>query len=294
MSLLTNMYVYQESVPEPIKFIYDLETNPNYLKELDENIYNIIRRLPDECVDKINNYINPSNSQCDDDIFLTFKTNRDTDSIDIITQSKYVKEESTPFQFNLFDDGIVCDFLDPDTFENKLSSSSTRYISFDAVFASDLKESAHSVLIIFDTKTRSCYFLDSNSDLCYLDYPELDIYNSELVHKSMEFYSGLLLYNYVRFNDLDIEFRTNFRINSQFQKSFFKGYCRGWTLFFQYLLLVSSESFEFINFMKTFQETDILILNQLVEIFQVWYYHLVLDISRLDNGIQTPSLSNCD
>ena len=294
MSLLTNMYVYQESVPEPIKFIYDLETNPNYLKELDEKIYNIIRRLPNECVDKINNHINPSNSQCDDDIFLTFKINRDTDSIDIITQSKHVKEESSPFQFNLFDDGIVCDFLDSDTFENKLSSSSTRYISFEGVFASDLEESGHSVLIIFDTKTRSCYFLDSNSDLCYLDYPELDIYNSELIHKSMEFYSGLLLYNYVRFNDLDIEFKTNFSINSQFQKSFFKGYCRGWTLFFQYLLLVSPETFEFIDFMKTFQETDILIMNQLVEIFQVWYYHLVLDTSRLDNGIQTPSLSICD
>jgi hypothetical protein len=57
---------------------------------------------------------------------------------------------------------------------------------------------------------------------------------------------------------------------------------------------VSPETFEFIDFMKTFQETDILIMNQLVEIFQVWYYHLVLDTSRLDNGIQTPSLSICD
>jgi hypothetical protein len=62
--LLTNMYAYKESVPEPVKFIYDLDINPNYLEEFNERIYKTISRLPYKFIDKINNCINPLNSMC--------------------------------------------------------------------------------------------------------------------------------------------------------------------------------------------------------------------------------------
>lgn len=270
--LLSNMYAYKQSVPEHINFIYDIETNPHYLEEFNDQIYKTISRIPYKIIDSINNCINPWNSISNNDMFLTFKMNRDNNSVDIIAQSEYVKGENFPFHFNLIDDGIVCDFIDPTSFENKLINSPNRYISFDVDFVSDIQKAGHSILIIFDTKTRTCFLLDSNGSLSYFNHPELGIFNTDLIHKTMEFYSGLLSYKYIKLGDLHINFKPNYKINSQFQKSFFIGYCKGWTLFFQYLLLVSPYSFEFVEFIKNFQQTDNQILNQLVEIFQVWYY----------------------
>ncbi len=270
--LLSTMYINQECVPDQIKFLYDLDTNPYYLEEFDEKIYTILSSIPYTIVNSINKCITPWNSVHSTDMFLTFKMNRDTNSIDIITQSEYIEGENFPFHFNFMDDGLICDFIDPTSFENKLMHSSKRYSCWDVDFVSDIKKSGHSIIIIFDTKTRTSYLLDSNGTLCYFNIPELGIFNTELIHKTIEFYSNLLSYNYIRLDDLNINFKSNYKIISPFQKPFFNGYCKGWTLFFQYLLLVSPDNFDFIEFMKKFQEIDSSILNQLVEIFQVWYY----------------------
>jgi hypothetical protein len=210
--LLSNMYVFQCSVPENVKFIYDLELNCNYLEELNEQIYNSIRRIPYTLINVINQQINPSNSVSTNDIFITFKMNQVDKSVEIITQSEYVKGENFPFHFNLVEDGLLCDFVDPTTLETKLMNSPKRYLAWDVDFISSIRKSGHSIILIFDTKTKTGYLLDSNGTLDYFNHQELGIYFTDLIHQTMEFYLGLLGYTYIKLDDVNIKFKSNYKI----------------------------------------------------------------------------------
>lgn len=290
-TLLSNMYVYKSSVPNHIQFLYDLDSNPYYLEELSENIYDTIRRVPYTLNNRINHGINPHNSVQSNDMFITFKIN---ESIDIITQSNYKEGENFPFHFLMLDEGLLCDFIDPTTFENKLIQSSRRYLAFDVDFVSEIKNGGHSILVVFDTKLKTCFLLDSNGTLDYFNSNILKINFTNLIHSTMEFYCSLLAYDYIKIKDIGINFNPNHKMISQFQKSFFKGYCKGWTLFLQYIILTSSNDFEFIDFIRDFQQTDKLILNQLIEIFQVWFYR-TFNLDKLKKSTkQVETTNNCD
>lgn len=259
-------------VPCGMKFIYDFDTNPYLLEKFHSPIYNTISRLPYSIQQNIQKKYNRINCIDEKDDFITFKVNYN-ETIDIITQSKYVKNESFPFHFNLVDDGILCDFIDTTSLEDKLFASSKRYMAFDVDFVSDLKDSGHSILVVFDKVKRTCYLLDSNGSLSYFDDKELGFLDyKNLVHKTMEFYCNLLAYEYIILKNIGIDICINYKINTGYQQKFFEGYCKGWTLFFIIMLLNSPDTFEFTDYLKKFKNYSINEINMIVEIFQVWLY----------------------
>lgn len=259
-------------VPDHLQFIYDADTNPYYFEEFHQNIYETISRLPTHFQQKMHIANNPINAMNLSDTFFTFKTSYG-EVIEILGQTNYVVNESLPFHFNLVDDGLLCDFIDATCLEDKLITSTKRYMSFDVDFVSLLSKAGHSVCVCFDKITRVCFLIDSNGSLSYFDNPAFGFSNyKNLIHATMEFYCGLLGYSYIKLNDIGINFVFNYRINSNYQKSFFKGYCQGWTLFFQMATTCAPDKFELTDWLKQFSKTNPSYANKIIEIFQVWFY----------------------
>jgi hypothetical protein len=272
--LINNMYIYQHSVPDFVKIIFDMDTNPYYLIELDENTYSTLAKLPHYKINKITQILNEENSLNSDDMFITLKViNNDPSSIEIVTHCKYNPYEHTPFHYNLLDDGLLCDFIDPISLQDKIIITKTRYLTYDVNLFSEIQTAGHSIIVIFDTYAQTAYLLDSNGSFDYFNNSKLGINHTELIHAAMEYYCIMIGYKYTKLTKQCIKYQSNHKINSVFQKPFFKGYCVGWTMFFKYMLANAPDTFEFIQFIKDFQHTDIGILNQLVEIFMVWYYN---------------------
>lgn len=259
------------NIPDNIKHIYDIDINPYFLEEFHETIYDAIAKIPHFIQSALYSQLNPVNSINTDDIFMTFKIKHN--EVDIIGQTNYVRSESVPFHFNLIDDGILCDFIDASSLENKLMLSPKRYLAFDVDFVSDLAGVGHSICVVFDKFKKLAYFVDSNGKLNYFDDSSIDSYGTDqLIHETMKFYCNLLSYEYVKLTDFDIKIKLNYKIDSPHQKSFFSGYCKGWTLFFITLLSSVPDDFEFIDWLKQFNQIDSGIFNKIVEIFQVWFY----------------------
>jgi len=235
-------------------------------------MYDIIGRLPHKFQNEMYKQMNMSNSIGPGDDFFTFKMKFDS-GVDIIGQSQYVPNESFPFHFNLVDDGLLCDFIDATSLEDKLISSSKRYLSYDVDFISQIARAGHSICVIFDKHTRTGFLLDSNGSLSYFDNPVFGAFNwKQLIHDTMEFYFGLLGYDYIKLPDVGVNIKLNYKINSPWQKPWFQGYCKGWTLFFIMITLNAQTDFDFINWLKQFAKTDPKIFNKIIEIFQVWFY----------------------
>lgn len=276
-------------VPPNVKFIYDFDTNPYLLEKFHAPIYDLICRLPFSFQEKIQLDFNRTNTLNNTDDFITFKVNYN-ETIDIITQSKYIKNESLPFHFNLLDDGILCDFIDATSLEDKLIKNSNRYMAWPVDFVSEIKKSGHSILAVFDKIKRTCYLLDPNGSLSYFDNDELGFIDyKNLIHKTMEFYSNMLAYEYLILKDIGIDVCVNYKINSGYQQKFFSGYCKGWTLFFMIMLISSPNSFEFTDYLKKFINLNINQINMMIEIFQVWLYWNYKFQNILESKITKPS-----
>jgi hypothetical protein len=155
----------------------------------------------------------------------------------------------------------------------KIATTKTRYLAYDVDLVSEIKTAGHLIVVIFDTHAKTAYLLDSNGSFGYFNNLELGINYTQLIHAAMEYYCGMIGFEYTKLTNQGIKFYPNRKINSVFQKTFFKGYCAGWTMFFKYMLTNAPDTFEFIQFMNNFQHTSIDILNQLIEIFMVWYYN---------------------
>lgn len=260
------------NVPESVKWIYDIDTNPYFFEEFHKPIYDIIGRLPYKFQNDMCKQLNVSNTIGHEDNFITFKMGLDS-GVDIIGQSQYIPGESFPFHFNLIDDGLLCNFIDASSIEEKLLSSSKRYLSFDVDFISEIARAGHSICVIFDKHTRTGFLLDSNGSLDYFSNPVFGSVNwKQLIHNTMEFYFGLVGYNYIKLPDVGVNIKLNYKINSPWQKSWFQGYCKGWTLFFMMVTLNANDNFNFIDWLKQFEKTDPRIFNKIIEIFQVWFY----------------------
>ena len=259
------------NVPDAIKYFYDIDLNPYFLEEFHLTIYDIMKKLPYRFQTEMCKQINPKNSIGPGDQFITFKMSQL--GVDIIGQTQYVPNESLPFHFNLVDDGLLCDFIDATTLEDKLISSSKRYMAFDVDFVSEIARAGHSICMIFDKHKRTGFLLDSNGSLSYFDNPVFGSFDwKQLIHNTMEFYCGLLGYNYIKLSDCGVNIKLNYKINSEFQKSWFQGYCKGWTLFFMMVALTAPDNFEFVDWLGKFSKVDPKIFNKIVEIFQVWFY----------------------
>jgi hypothetical protein len=261
-----------EKVPEHVNFIYDIDTNPYYFEDFHKDIYETIGRLPWYFQEQMNKTNNPINTIGNADTFFTFKILQG-EIVEIVGQSNYVYDESLPFHFNLVDDGLLCDFIDATSLEEKLIASKKRYMSFDVNFISKLKNHGHSVCVCFDKFNKTCFLIDSNGSLSYFDNPDFGFSNyKQLVHFSMEFYCGLLGYEYIKLLNSNINISFNYKINSIYQKSFFNGYCKGWTLFFQMVATSAPDKFELTDWLRNFSKTNPAFANKIIEIFQVWFY----------------------
>ncbi len=191
-------------VPEHCNHIFNPDINHYYFESFYKDIYETIARLPFVFQLQMYKTHNPTNVIGQSDNFITFKINQ-TESVEILGQTNYVCNESLPWNFNLLDDGLLCDFIDATSLEEKLIASPSRYLAFEVDFVSQLKNSGHSVCICFDKHKRTCFLIDSNGSLGYFDNPAFGFSNyKNLIHFTMEFYCGLLGYEYIKLSNCNI------------------------------------------------------------------------------------------
>ncbi len=102
-----------------------------------------------------------------------------------------------------------------------------------------------------------------------------DIY----LHMIFESYAKKIGFEYIDLKNTGFNLIINIKINSKKQRDFFKGYCKGWALYFQYVLHEAQDDFEMIEYLKKIATYKNLgPINELVEIFQVWFYHSISNI----------------
>lgn len=280
---IKNIDKYKQIIPKELHILFDPTFNYSLYKSLNEKAYDTICKLPHNVISKIISTLQTSILFEDMELFNVFKMNFNKD-LEIITSYNFVSEENIPFHIEIYEDNLICDFPDTCTLQNKLDKSKSRYISYELILKCLHSESSHSVLLVFDTKKYETYVIDTNGDLSYFD--EDDVCQSSVflpksyyLHLFLTRYSELLGFKYNNISNVNT--CINVKIKSKSQKKFFDGYCRGWTLFFQHItLVVQDNDFNFIQFIKKFCSKNKKILNEIVEIYQVYYLNL-LDLDYL-------------
>jgi hypothetical protein len=286
---LNNIEEYKKILPESLYVIIDPNINNFFFDALEKYQYLCFASLPYKFINEIIEMINKNLIFTEYDNFITFKIDFENNEFEIITNCNYNILETVPFIIQIIDSGLIFDWPDILTLENKLNSITNRYLSYELTLRYNKTSSAHSVLIVFDKLYRISYIVDSNGNLNFFD----NVYDNNLLvnstkpisyflHKAIEKYMNLIDYTYIKLNQSNefnlesINTQINIRINSDSQKNFFTGYCRGWTLLFQHILLTNNDySFDFINYLENFCEQNKKILNEIIELYQLYYLQLL-------------------
>ncbi len=274
---LKNINTYKNIVPEELHNMFDPTFNESFNNALSKDKYKLVATLKAKYLAEIIKLLQPSMVFDQSSLFNVIKMGFDS-NFEIVTNYNFDTEESVPFHIQIIPNGLVCDFPEITTLRDKFSKYPYRYFSYEIVFVCPDKGSSHSVLFVFDLILSESYVVDSNGDLSYFD----NIYRlnkhtptRNYLHSALSTYSELIGFKYIKLSDKSIDTSINIRIRSQSQKNFFEGYCRGWTLFFQHILLTKSDtSFDFPEFLEQFCSYDINILNEIVEIYQLYYLDL--------------------
>jgi hypothetical protein len=170
--------------------------------------------------------------------------------------------------------GLICNFPTIETIIDKLTKSKIRFVSYELVFSDILlqkKNSDHSVLLVFDKITKIIFIVDSNGTLNYFESHNPDFQLT--FNSALSYYASFINFTYITMYDLDLSINFNKKIKSESQKSFFNGYCRAWTLLFQIILSNAPDDFDFIMYLKEISTYNLNLLNELIEIFQVFIYN---------------------
>jgi len=276
---IKNIDIYKKIIPKELHFLFDPIFNNSFCKSLSEKDYDVICKLPHTVISRVISTLQPSLLFEETELFNVFKMKFNGD-LEIITQYNFVPDENTPFHIEIYQNNLICDFPDICTLQDKLNKHNSRYISYELVLSCPTNKSSHSVLLVFDIKNFETYVIDSSGDLSYFDDDCLDDLDdnslpiNSYLHLFLTKYSELLGFKY---NNLStINTCINIKIKSKSQKKFFEGYCRGWTLFFQHItLIVQDNDFNFIKFVKRFCSKNKRILNEIIEIYQVYYLDLL-------------------
>ncbi len=294
---LNNISEYFNIIPRHAQNICDMDLNPYFTQEFTKEMYSTISKLKYKVINNVLKESKPGITIGKNDIFVTIRYDKSF-NFEFITTSNYDSDESLPFHINIVKDFLISDFLEPSSLISKLNNIGIsnnnsiytmrqRYCSFEMdLCANDLTKnidtknsvSLHSVLLVFDTLKHEAYICDSNSNMSYFDnhinfYDHIPV--SVFIHNMMDEYCKLLNYKYIRLlEDSNINLCINTKINSQSQQDFFEGYCRGWTLYFQYILNNAESTFEMLKYLKQISLTNKDVLNEVIELFQVYFWNI--------------------
>ena len=269
MNHIINNIEYKKIVPKHINSIVSMDDNPYYFYNFSKKIYKTISNIS---ITHINGLYKRDNLVHYDemDIFDTYKYDR-AYNLELIASS-YYSDEMIPFHISLVNGDIIADFINTGSLNDKMKRMTKRYCSFEVnicinnLLIENERLTYHSMLFVFDTKNRQAYICDSNNNM-FLTY---DVY----LHNLFSEYCSMIDYKYIRlFDDMHIKLEINKKISSVSQKKFFQGYCRGWTLYFQYILNMVDNNFEILEYIRFISNCHLNILNEIIEIFQVYFYN---------------------
>lgn len=259
-------------VPNHLSDIYSFDKNPNIRDHLEKDQYDMICSLSN---DKLNKWYKTKDFKCaieKSDIFDISKLNFFGEFIEEITSCEHTVENSFPFHVTILNDGLLTNFINPNSFLDKIFSTDKRYVSFIIDFVSDLKTVGHAALFVVDKFKGECYVIDPNGSMNYFNSLIDDFKCDYFLHKIFESYAKKIGFEYVDLINKDIDLVINIKINSKKQRDFFKGYCKGWALYFQYVLHEAPDDFEMVTYLKNLATyVNLGPMNELVEIFQVWF-----------------------
>lgn len=294
---LKNINEYFNIIPRHAQNICDMDLNPYFTQEFTKKMYNTISRLKYKVINNVLKESKPGVTIGKNDLFVTIRYDK-MFNFEFVTTSNYDSDESLPFHINIVKDLLIFDFLEPSSLLNKINNigisnndciyiKEQRYCSFEMdLCATDLTKdikqnnsiASHAVLLVFDTLKCEAYICDSNGNMSYFD-DYINFYNhipvSTYIHNMMDEYCKLINYKYIRLlEDSKIHLCINTKINSPSQHDFFQGYCRGWSLYFQYILNNAESTFDMLKYLKQISLTNKNILNEIIELFQVYFLNI--------------------
>ena len=309
---IDNIFLYNEIIPEFYRNLTDFDENKFIDEDFNKQIYKIICSLKAKYLNNIISNYSPNMAFNNDDNFMTFTMTFDK-QFDYLTSYNYDENEIIPFFITINKSNLICQFVEPLTMIQKLSKSDLRYLSYEVDFSDFMlkrSRSAHSVLLVFDQSTREMYILDSNGTLDYFDSylgcldetsnQTHQINTSNQTHpkiknallESFRKYADMIGYKFKTNDELDLDLSINYRIKSTSQKDFFQGYCRAWSLYFQAILSNAPYNFDAIRYLQQFSQYDLKLLNEIIEMFQVYIYNKYLkDTIAIED---LPNLNNLD
>jgi len=304
---IDNIFLYNEIIPEFYRNLTDFDENKFIDEDFNKQIYKIICSLKAKYLNNIISNYSPSMAFNNNDNFMTFTMSFDK-QFDYQTSYNYDENEIIPFFITINKSNLICQFVEPLTIIKKLSKSDLRYLSYEVDFSDFMlkrTKSGHSVLLVFDQSTREIYILDSNGTLDYFDTflgcldnqinprnPTQPPKIKSALLESFRKYGDLIGYKFKTNDELDLDLSINYRIKSTSQKDFFQGYCRAWSLYFQAILSNAPYNFDAIRYLQQFSQYDLKLLNEIIEMFQVYIYNKYLkDTIAIED---LPNLNNLD
>lgn len=251
-----------------------------------------------------NNYLKkvyPNYALNNDDNFMTLKYEFNTFSLEPIAETfGYREDENMPFCVNILDDSLVFDFIHFESLQEKIYKCPNRYLALEITLVSNLKKDAHSVLFVFDKNLMTSFVIDSNGNkLEYFDDFQFNsaLKISEHLKNALSQYSNMLGFNYVSLaDDLNIDLSINNFILNEKQKDFFKGYCRGWSYYFQGLIIKSEKnnSYDIIEEIKKINQENVSDLNVIIQNYQNSFFKEIIDMYPIDFISKVISSQKCD
>ncbi len=229
----------------------------NYKDNFSKKLY---QKLLTMSYNQINNYL----SELDTNYQLTNKDNLvtltfdyETKNCEIVMQHNINLKEEYPYRINRISNVFYGDFLEPAVLEEKLMKNTSRYFSLELIFAED--KSAHSVLLTFDTHNLTCFIIDSSNSSFFKGFDHREIERSMI-----GFYTSLIGYTYIQLHDINSGISVNNKTKNQ--KDFFIGYCRGYTLLFQYIM-IKEENIDILELLRNMKKLELDVIMDIMENF---------------------------
>lgn len=267
-------YFYDLIIPECCNDLIDSKSNIYLNNAFNKQMYYSICTLSSKYLNKI--YEDYSLAFDHNDALITFMMSYDN-IFNYYTDFSY-DDDTIPFMITFDKNGLLCQFIEPLSMINKLSTSKIRYVSYEVilnVYDKYNKKYAHSLLLLFDKTCKCMYVIDSCGTIDFLDKYVKYVYHCKNVESVLNsvFSRYAALINYIYEDSHNIFMGINVKIKSISQQKFFNGYCRAWSLFFQYIFSKVSDNFKTIKYLHNFSDYDLTYLNEIIEIFQVYIYH---------------------
>ena len=183
------------------------------------------------------------------------------------TSFTYVRKDTIPFCM-IYNNVLVCYFPSKKSILHKITTYNHKYLSYELDLHKQ-DEYSHSLLLLFDTLLKEIYIINSNKTNNYID--------NNLLITAITGYAEQIEY---KFDNSKI---INLDINKTNNKSFVNGYCRAWTLLFQYIANNATDNFDFIQYIYIFIKYDADILNNIIESYHKYLYHTFIKQTKLES-----------